>query len=646
MNIIDTNNRLMRFLKESPYDGFRLRNLSSYWDYDLKEISKFANAYDDTGELTLLYLASECREYIDDTIVPVGAALANPGILKPYVDLKALIDSPLVKESRQNMVDQLSSIISAISGKKLIGDGHAVGDELEKAVYALFKCFRKLHFEVYMNSGRAIDSFDRFSSSVQVCNSLAEMLLRLEGSPDGIYVGYVSNPGTLDGWFGFFCKSNGNMFSYNERIDEVYVGQHRLLRNGRYAEDKAFDLFPYELCEFSDERDYKGYSKEVTIGSNRRLFDMKDFSIFVRTVLSMAVISRKHAGRALKGKAVVVDSLLPANLAMLGGHTKGTKAPVKWEGSQLVKAATSFKPPQFEEEKVLRGFYDKEFCNDNNRSDTGWFYGINQDIVDAYGDGFKINRKQVLESNSSRRLIGDGDTEQEFIGPPSRFRLRAYMEVRRQLANHVCDKLYGDFDKFGGVDKIGQWYAERLAERMEKVLSRCAYVYGQWMNDKEKTCVEYGESEVQNLESSFRAINHPPYVKISKRPFWADVSLSEYVDRKYICPVFHCAASLYFRFEFSTYRQVKEFLGCELPKFCVGWRAHPEYNGNSLLNVTDPVGDIVHPLYGHFDFSFSIGLSKRALTKNKAKQEEPNGANDRHTAAATPNGDRKGEAER
>ena len=27
MNIIDANNHFMRFLKESPYDGFHLRNL-------------------------------------------------------------------------------------------------------------------------------------------------------------------------------------------------------------------------------------------------------------------------------------------------------------------------------------------------------------------------------------------------------------------------------------------------------------------------------------------------------------------------------------------------------------------------------------------------------------------------------------------
>lgn len=620
MNIIDANNRLVKFLKESPYDGFRLKSLLGCYDWELEKISEFSSAYDDTGELTLLYLASECREYIEDTIAPVGALLENPGVLKPYSDCKALIDSPLVNDCRRNLADKLSALIAAISGKKLIGDGNAVVSELDKAIYALFENFRKLRFEVYMNSGRAIDGFDNFAASVQVCDSLAEMLLRLEASRDGIYVGYVSNPGTLDGWFGFFCKSNGNMFSYNERIDEVYVGQHIRLRNGHYADDKAFDLFPYELCNFSSERDYKGYSKEINIGSNRELFKMGDFSIFIRTVLSMAVISRRHAGLALEEKAVIVDSLLPSNLALLGGNDENAKAIVKLEGSQLVKAAASYRPPRFEEEKVLAGFYDKEFRHDGKRSykETGWFNGVNQEIVDAYGDGFKINRERVLATNSSRRLIGDGHTEQEFVGSPGRFRLRAYMEVRRQLADHVRKKLHDDYAKFGGVEKLKEWYAERLAERMDKVLSGCADAYNQWIADKNKTSVEYGGVEVQDIDDNFRTKTRPRFVAISKKPIRERVCLSEFAGGKYVCPVFHCAASLYFRFGFNTYKQVQDFLGCELPKFCIGWRSNPLYNGNSLLDVTDPVGDLEHPIhggYGGFDFSFSIGLSKRAMAK-------------------------------
>lgn len=623
-NIVAANNALLKFLKESPYKGFILKTLCGCSSWILERISEFSKAFDDTGELTLLYLASECKAYIDDTVAPVASVLENPDFLKPYSACKEIIESPLVNDSRQNLADKLSAIIAAISGKKLLGGGNAVFSELDRAICALFEGFHKLRFEVYMNSGRAVDGFDNFSSSVQVCGSLAEMLLRLEASRDGIYVGYVSNPGTLDGWFGFFCKSNGNMFSYNERIDEAYVGQHNRLRNGRYAENKAFDLFPYELCEFSSERDYKGYSREVSIGENHNLFNIEDFCVFIRTILSMAVISRKHAGRVLEGKAVVIDSLLPSNLTLLGGHEEEAKAIVKLDGSQLVKAATSFKPPRFEEEKVLCGFYDKEFRHGQKRpyNETGWFNGVNQEIVDAYGDGFKINHGQVLASNSSLRLIGDGHTEQEFVGSQGRFRLRAYTEVRRQLASHVQKKLRDDFDKFGGVGKLKEWYTERLVERMDKVLSCCADAYIQWSDNKNKTRVKYGEVEVQDVEDSFRARTNPRDVEIGERPLWSLTSLSKYEDGRFICPVFHCGATFHFRFCFYAYNQVEEFLECELPKFCVGWFASPLYNGNCLLDVVDPVGEIVHPLRGKFDFSFSISLSKRAIARTLRNREE------------------------
>ena len=615
---IDANNKLIQFLKESPYDDFSLKTLSRCPEYELKRIVEFANDYDDTGELTLLYLVSGCKQFINDTRVSVELVLENPDVLKPYVECKEIINSTLVKNCRQNIVDKLSAMISMISGKNLLGDGSSIDKVLDDVIDVLFDGFRKLKFEVYANSGQRVDSFDRFSGSIQICNSLAEMLLRLEQSPDGIYVGYISNPGTLDGWFGFFCKSNGNMFSYNERINEAYVGQHSRLRNGGYAESKAYDLFPYELCNFSDDCDYKGYAKSVSMGDNRELFDMKDFSIFIRTVLSMAVISRKHAGQIVDGNVVIVNSLLPSNLAMIGGEFKNANALVKIDGSQLVKNTTSFKIPQFEEDKVLRGYYDHEFVYGEKRKfgECGWFNGVNQDMVDVYGNGFKINHDNVLRSNSSLRLIGDGQTEQEFVGSPERFRLQAYMEVRTQLAKYIQTKLYEDFEKFGGVESLIQWYKDKLHEKFDNVISRCVDVYHQWSNDHNKTFVKYGVDEVQNVKDNFRTITHPSEVQISEKPLFG-FCLSEYKDGNFICPISHHKASIYFRFKFYTYKQVQEFLDCELPKFCVGWRTNSLYNGNSLLSVTDPVGNIENPIRGKFDFSFSVAFSKRAINAFK-----------------------------
>ena len=618
MTIQDMNNRLLEFLNNEPSDGFSLKSDRGLYDYEIERITKFANEFDDTGELALLYLSSACRAQIDDTVSGVSAMLEKPETLKPYRDCLALVESQVVKECRRSMVNSIAKVVASISSRGLIGGAEAIDDALDDAIDAIFDNFSNLKFEVYMRSGRKIGGFPHFSSSVQVCNSLAELLLKLEGSPDGIYVGYVSNPGTLDGWFGFFCKADGNMFSYNERIDEAYAGQHRNMRNGRYAEDKAYGLFPYELCEFSDERDYKGYPKEVKIGDRHRLLDASDFSVFVRTVLCMAIVSRRHAGRTIDGETVIVNSLLSHNLARIDRGGGESTALVKWEGSPLVKACAGYELPMFDVGKVLRGEYDKEF-NDAEWPYSGFFNGVNQEIVDAYGEGFKIDQGRILASDSSRRLIGDRETEQEFVGTARRLRLAAYHETRRQLAAYVLKRITDDFNRFGGRDGIKEWYRARLMERMDAILALCADAYGRCGGETHDV-VRYGEDEIQDLDDTFKTHNPPMSIFVNKKKeLYADVCLSGMADFKRACPVANCRATIHFSFDFSTYGQVRSFLGCDLPKFCVGWFKHPHYNGNSILDVVDPVGEIEHPLHrASFDFSFAISLSRRGLAKGEA----------------------------
>lgn len=629
MNIIDINSRLLTFLHEEPSDKevFGLTKTFGHFDCELDRISRFANTHDGTGELELIFLSTLCRRQIAETVASVEKIIESPELLKPYNECVALINSPEAKDVRASLVQRLSVIAAAVSRNKLIGDGLELDEALDDAVEAMFTNFPKLHFEVYISSGRPVDALSNTSSSVQVCNSLAEMLLRLEGSPDGIYVGYVSNPGTIDGWFGFFCKSNGNMFSYHERIDEKYVGQHRNMRNGRYSEAKAFDLFPYELCEFSDERDYKGYSTEVVMGEERIFLDATNFPVFVRTILAMAVIASLHTGKVVAGKPVIINSLLASNLAQLDNHKEQTTAIVKWEGSPLVKVSRSFEPPRFEIDKLLRGDYNSQFCHTKKGSQEGrgWFYGKNQDMVDAYGAGFKLNNERILASNSSRRLIGDTQTEQEFIGSARRMRLSAYYEARRQLANYIEARMMKDYSDFGGHKGLNEWYFAALKKRMDKIMSYCADAYDKSVASGQ-SMVRYGSEERQTNGGggeTFYGCRPPMSIDVDKNELYSYIVLNELVDRNFICPITQTKASIFFKFRFGTYKQVQDFLGIDLPKFCVGWSESPDYNGNSILDVTDPVGNIGSPISSRrgwgmsFNFRFAIGLSKRGLAKIK-----------------------------
>lgn len=608
------NNSMLEFLRDEPTSSLQAKH--ALREYEINRLVKFSNEFDSAGELTLIHLATLCRRQIESTTAPVMAMLTNSQILEPYQRCMRNINSEAVKACRESIVKRLAAIISRVSKQGLIGDAHAIDESLDDATEAIFSSFSKLNFEVYLDSGHPIGDFSHFSSSVQVSGSLAEMLLRLEKAPDGIYVGYVTNPG-LDGWFGFFCKSCGNMFSYNERIDEAYVGQHSRMRNGSYADDKAYDLFPYELVKFSDERDYKGYSTSMSLDDQRQLLDTQNFAMFIRAILSMALISQKHVSGRLNCHPVVVNSLMASNLARLNDANAEISAIVKGEGSPLVKVNTSFEVPVFDEEKVLRGDYNAEFNRGDDKKwrECGWFEGINQDIVDAYGNGFRIDQDKVLSSNSSRRLIGDTQTEQEFIGSRQRLRLHAYYEVRKQLANFIVKQMNADFDKFGGLEGVEKWFSERVKEKTDKVLSYCRDVYEK-SDGNTRDRFEFGEDEVQQPEGDFRTRNNAFCVLFGKKPMYAKVWLSEQKGWNHvICPITGAKAAFFFKFEFSTYLQIQNFLECDLPKFCIGWRERELYNGNSILNVTDPVGNIRTPLSGKNPFSFSIGLSKSGLNK-------------------------------
>ena len=634
--------KMSQFLLEEPSGEFHAIDHKSediiwhraFRTYGLERMAEFSNKFDETQELTLLYLARFCKFIIENTTCPVTEALIGSPQLEMYRECLGLATSKEVMECNRALVEKMAQAVSAISSRKLLGnDMEALGKAVDDAVDAVFETFANLRFEIYLNSGKPIGSLATTSLSVQACNSLAECLIRLEKSPDGIYVCYISNPGTLDGWFGFFVKSNGNLFSYNERIDEAYIGQHGNMRNGRYAEGKAYDLFPYELCKASEETDYKGYSKDISIGDNLNLMggDGNDFSIVMRMLLSMAVIAKHHGGKTIDGDPVIVNSLLPNNLALLENKESAadTTAVVEWQGSPIVEYTAKCAAPSFEVSNVLNGEYNREF----NEMPKCIFTGSRQEIVDAYGAGFTIDNTKVLSSDSSLRLIGNGESEQEFIGSKDRLRAQAYYEVREQLCDYIEQKMEDDLQSFGGQEALGRWYRERLDKKKDAILRYCLKAFDAMKTDDEGNgygCIYINsDKDAPGLDSRFLRGSRAVACRASSRTgmgFWGYFMLSQSKDYQRRCWITGCAPSYYFRFDFYNFKQVEEFLGCSLPKFCVGWERDHNSSGNSILSMVDPIDDMIHPLMDRrnpFRFDFAVALSKSAI--NKIRKELGNG---------------------
>lgn len=630
---------LSKFLEEEPSGSFQAIDRETdgfYWhrairNFELEKLSKFSNEFDSNQELTLLHLANMCRFLIEHTTCPVIDALLATPQLEKYQKCLEMTNSAVLAECRRSILMRLAATVNAMSPKKLIGDYEkSIGKAVDDGIEVLFESFPKLHFEVYMNSGKQIGSLSTTSLSVQSCQSLAECLLRLEKSPDGIYVCYISNPGTLDGWFGFFVKSNGNLFSYHERIDEKYIGQHGNMRNGRYAENKAYDLFPYELCKASEETDYKGYYKEINIGEKLSLVG-DSFDLIIRMLLSFVVIAQKHGGKTIDGEPVIVNSLLPNTLALLANKESAadTTAVVEWRGSPIVEYTAKCAAPSFEVSKVLNGEYNREF----NEMPGCIFTGSRQEIVDAYGAGFTIDNTKVLSSDSSLRLIGNGESEQEFIGSKDRLRAQAYYEVRGQLCDYIGKQMEDEYKAFGGDEQLGKWYRERLESRKDTILKYCLEALNAAKTDEEGdffgSIYLNSDKDKPGLDSRFdkeypsNAVEVRVYDKTGMG-FWGYFMLStpskKPFSSKRLCWINGSVASYYFKFDFYDYHQVQDFLGCNLPKFCVGWEYDHHSSGNSLLNMVDPIDDMIHPLMDRrnpFSFNFAVALSKSAIKKIK-----------------------------
>ena len=355
----------------------------------------------------------------------------------------------------------------------------------------------------------------------------------------------------------------------------------------------------------------------MLIGENRDLFSGENLEVAIRVFLTMALISGKHRNDTLNSKPVVVNSLLNKNLAQIKQEDIKSTDLVLWKDSQIVRSTNSFQVPVFDEKKVIAGEYDKEFnySEDKDNSTTGIFCGVNQDIVDAYGSGFKINQEEILASTSSMRLLGDGHTEQEFIGSPERLRLQAYYEVRNQLCNYIWDQMDKEYKDFGEEDGLREWYTERLKERMPKIFSFCLETMHR--RNGEPGYVKYGVSEKpMNAPDSGFVNEEPPFtIDFNKdnHCYHTRISLSEFKDGAYLCPVTGKKASFHFMFNFSNYRKVQQFLESELPKFCVGWHEHRIYTENPILEVTDPVGNFKHPIKEYPVFNFTVSLSKSGV---------------------------------
>ena len=84
--------RMAKFLEEEPSGNFTAIDryndgiiwYKAFRSFELKKLAKFSNNFDDSKELTLIYLSEICKYIIENTTCPVMEALIGTPQLEKY----------------------------------------------------------------------------------------------------------------------------------------------------------------------------------------------------------------------------------------------------------------------------------------------------------------------------------------------------------------------------------------------------------------------------------------------------------------------------------------------------------------------------------------------------------------------------------
>lgn len=609
----------------------RTFNVTNY-SYELheanKKIERILEEYDKTGALAIIKAKITFEKMMKNSSYNALEYFQNPNIIKEDKEIWDIFHSEEVLQIEESYIDSINKLSDKIIGKYIIGERNnedILNDLFEATdivINSLDACNRDL-----FTKGNEVLPVTRISTHIHLFETLAECLIALENTVDGLYLCYINCGGTANGYFSFFLKSNGNLLSINERADESYVGQHSKTRNGRWMKSKQYELFPYEYIFNYTNHDYKGYAKNHLIDEEKLAFFELGHNVYLPIIIAMLMINNQYVGTIFDMEVKYVDSLLPINLKELPVNNKEIMI---IGNSNLIKHHESV-DLSFDLEKIINGEYSKEFNSRDNpnksKKETGVFENSNQILVDLWGDGFEYDESELYKNNSLRITSGedDNDITPEFVGSKSRMRLQGYYEIRKRLADYIRNRMYEEWVSIGKTSAIKKWYLEAINNNKDKIERLIIEKYLKIQNGEESIDFDLHTANKDILDI---------YYQEQKYPSGYTLVLNQHKDvykDKYICMKTGAICSMFFTFNPKDWKQLELLLGVEVPKIVKGWIEKGHFGiGNSILDATDLVTQVGTPFERYesrkyekcfeeqnvyFDFRFSIGFSKRGINQ-------------------------------
>ena len=247
----------------------------------------------------------------------------------------------------------------------------------------------------------------------------------------------------------------------------------------------------------------------------------------------------------------------------------------------------------------------------------------------------KYTKTKLISSDGEGILVyrSDGESEviiDEFVGTEYKIEAQVYRGLRQQLANYIKSKMKTELESFGGVDAVRRWYEDLVIAKKDSLIDAAVQYYKEIVIDHTRSNYDYSPfclSGSKDIQVSIQFSEHPSFghTVMLNDP----ASKDSYGAYKYRCPITGNVANVWIWISPQTSDNIKSlFSESTLPKILDGWIIHDTlngYNGNSILDNVDPVGELKHILTSNScRFYLLIGLSKRGINKKLAELSKKN----------------------
>ena len=600
--------------------SFDLGNFSLDIHIAGEAMKKLIEKFDESGELSVLYAKQFYMNYLKHLSIKLFDLFeSDSDDLKIYRNLYDTMRSEAVRTIEDRWIVAVSTILNRLGVHLLANqfDTSILYSNVSDIVNDITKC----NVDVF-GKGDITHSNFIYCTTIQIFNTLAECILNLSSSSNGMYLCYISLDGKPDGYFTYIYKCGSTMISINDRVNESYRGQHNKSRNNRWMEYKGYNIFPYKLIEYGDEQDYKGYPTSMKLSKDVSL-SLGDQGIDASKIILTMIILQNFIENKMdfdEYELSYSDVLLNANRSELFDSHAAELMVVKNNEVVDYHATVDFK---ISKDDVILGLDESDPIVSNNKySDFKHSKESSESVKDLFPE-FKFNESNIL-------AIRD-ENQAEFIGTYSKMREQAYMDARKQFATYCRKQIASRYLEVGGMKFFNDWF--RIALRLH-------------VNDVKNAAVRKYTSGTRNGFDYCSQSTDPDFmysirVDIDDYGPSADIYMC---NRKYdnydafVCPITGNVANVWFKFRVRSANDLKELLGTDdcIPELLKMFKSDRDYHTNNLLSPHDALAVVGAPIedymwnsdemkavrkqlnesdYDNHRLECCIGFSKRGLNK-------------------------------